>query len=129
MSNDSDPDLEDLKRQSQGTDRIAEMDDPKAFADEVYDALDAVERDDVSKTLSFWDPRLAALLHAVEHDDQRRQQVGARLRTALGRDDTGEEIDRSEIIRLAIRVGLREADPDLLDDAREAHRRQQGDQF
>lgn len=127
MSDDSD--INDLREQTQSGDRMSEMDAPKNFADTVYDALGAADRGEIGKTLSFWDPRLAALLHALEQDDARRQQTATRLRAALSREDDDSEADRSEIIRLALRVGLREADPELLDDARDAHRRQQGDQF
>ena len=48
------------------------------------------------------------------------QKVGNQLREALDR-ETADEFDRSEIFRLAVRVGIEEAAPEAMVDLREAH--------
>lgn len=93
---------------------------PKSFEDLVIDALDEVEDGDIHKTISFWDPRLAALLAALEEDEDRLEQIVADLQRELGQEVNTDDADRPEVLRLAIRHGLQEVDEELFEEASEA---------
>lgn len=106
-----DPELDDLREQTQSGSRIAEAKKrTKSFEEHVADALDAVDDGEVNRTLSLYDARLAAFVAALENDDEAYRSVIGGLRDALG-DDTPvdlDDVDRSELLGLAVRVGLQE---------------------
>jgi len=87
-----------------------------------------IEAGDTSKTLSVRDARLTALVRALEETDH-LDEVGTELQEALGRETDADEIDRSEVLRLAVRLGLQEAAPETLDTARDAYARHATEQF
>jgi len=91
--------------------------------------LERVEAGDASKSLSLRDAQLAALIQGLEEQQEDLTTVGVALQEALGRDADPETIDRSEILRLAIRVGLREAAPEVVETAREAYVQHVSEQF
>jgi len=55
--------------------------------------------------------------------------VGENLREELGRGGDADGTDRSEMLRLAVRLGLQEAAPGVLDTARDASARHASEQF
>jgi hypothetical protein len=68
-----------------------------------------------------WDGPLAAFVAALE-DTEDLETVGAALQESLEEDIDAEAVDRSEVLRLALRLGFREAAPEYLAAAREAVR-------
>ena len=87
-----------------------------------------VEAGEVSKTLSVRDERLTALVRALEETDG-LDDVGEALREELGREADADGTDRSEVLRLAVRLGLQKAAPGVLDTARDASARHASEQF
>lgn len=90
--------------------------------------LAEVEAGEVSKTLSVRDERLTALVRALEETGG-LDDVGEDLREELGREGDAVGTDRSEMLRLAVRLGLQEAAPGILDTARDASARHASEQF
>lgn len=118
----SDNDLEALREQTETTDRISQeqpTDHDAATLTDVVAALDAISEGEVGKTFAVRDASISALLLGLEANDE-LDDIAADLADALDRDaPTG--VDRSEVIRLLVRVGLREAAPEyweLLEDAK-----------
>lgn len=94
--------------------------------DAIGTALNAIESGK-SKTLSVRDEHIAAILYGLD-DAEQFDEVGAALREELGR-DKGESVDRSEFLRLAIRLGLREAVPEVLEAAKNAQMKRMEHKF
>jgi hypothetical protein len=128
---DTDEELEQLRQQTDVGTR-AQSSTPGEESDDLENAMVAlladVEDGEVSKTLSVRDARLAALVRALEETGS-IDDVGAALREELGREDDADGIDRSEMLRLAVRLGLQEAAPEILDTARDAYARHASEQF
>jgi hypothetical protein len=124
--NDGDVDLESLREQTETGNRLqedaatADAGDADAFRQALIEALAERQEAGSQRTVSFWDGELAGLLDALESDPERLQAVGVALQEALGRDPNPEEIDRSEVVQLATRLGFQEADPELVESWREA---------
>jgi vacuolar-type H+-ATPase subunit I/STV1 len=115
----SDPDLEELRQQTQRTDRLAE---PSAGAEgnddlleDLVDALDAIYSGEQAKTFAARDESVTALLSTLDDREDDLEAVGTSLQRELDRDIDSGALDRSEIVRLAVRLGLREAAPEYLD--------------
>jgi hypothetical protein len=115
----SDPDLEELRQQTQRTDRLAE---PSASDDEddelleaLVDALGDIDSGEQAKTFAARDASVTALLSTLAEREEDLEAVGTSLQGALDREIDRDELDRSEIVRLAVRLGLREAAPEYLD--------------
>ena len=142
-SGDSETDLDELKKRHQKGSRVAgaargqrgedggnepeeDVDPLEAAIVRAFERLDA---GDAPKSLSLRDAQLAALIHGLEDQREDFTAVGVALQEALGRDADPEAIDRSEVLRLAIRVGLREAAPEVIETARDAQVRRVTDQF
>lgn len=128
---DDDDELEQLRQQTDVGTRAQEATPSESSSDledAVVEMLDAVEAGETSKTLSVRDARLTALVRALEDTDE-LEAVGTDLQDALGRDVAPEAIDRSEVLRLAVRLGLQEAAPELLETARDAYGRHASKQF
>jgi len=96
--------------------------------DAMVSLLGDVEAGEISKTLSVRDARLTALVRALEESDD-LDDVGTALQEELGREADADEIDRSEVLRLAVRLGLQEAAPEVLDTARDAYARHASEKF
>jgi hypothetical protein len=90
--------------------------------DELVDSLERVDDGDLSKTLSFWDPDMAAVLAVIMDDDERLVAIVDALADDLGADVEAADADRSDVLKLAVRAALQDADPDLFEDLREARR-------
>jgi hypothetical protein len=118
-----DTDIEELKEEHQKGSRIsaaADETDTDTRHDQLVSQFKAVRSGETSKTLSFRDEFAAGLLRAVEADDDLEAELAGALQEALAEDATTAS-DRSEILRQAVRVGLREAAPELVDDGKTAY--------
>lgn len=103
-----------LREQTTHGDRLdeaANSEASSAFIETLVAELDAIDAGETQKTVSVWDGSFAAFLHALEAHPEQLDAVGTDLQAALD-GDTDEPVDRSEIIRLALRVGLKEASPE-----------------
>jgi hypothetical protein len=128
---DTDDELEQLRQKTDVGTR-AQSPTPGEESTDLEDAVVAlladVEDGEVSKTLSVRDARLTALVRALEETGG-LDDVGAALREELGREADADGTDRSEMLRLAVRLGLQEAAPEVLDTARDAYARHASEQF
>ncbi|MCD2201365.1 hypothetical protein LPA44_15955 [Halobacterium sp. KA-4] len=126
-----DDELEQLRQQTDVGTRAQEAtpsDESTDLEDAMVTLLAAVEAGETSKTLSVRDARLTALVRALEETGE-LEEVGTDLQEALDREAAPDAIDRSEVLRLAVRLGLQEAAPDLLETARDAYGRHASEQF
>jgi hypothetical protein len=128
MSDESETDLAHLREATDHGDRLekaTEEVDRAEFQESVTEYLAEIEDGDRQKTVSVWDGEIAALLSALEDHPEEMTRVGNALRETLDSDtdtDTDDDVGRSEIIRLALRVGLREATPEDIETVRKAVR-------
>ncbi len=128
MSDESETDLAHLREATDHGDRLekaTEEVDRAEFQESVTEYLVEIEDGDRQKTVSVWDGEIAALLSALEDHPEEMTRVGNALRETLDSDtdtDTNDDVGRSEIIRLALRVGLREATPEDIETVRKAVR-------
>lgn len=126
MSDESETDLAHLREATDHGDRLekaTEEVDRAEFQESVTEYLAEIEDGDRQKTVSVWDGEIAALLSALEDHPEEMTRVGNALRETLDSDtDTDDDVGRSEIIRLALRVGLREATPEDIEIVRKAVR-------
>ena len=109
-----DEELAALREQTTHGDRLDEAANTTvspAFIDTLVDELEAIDAGDTQKTVSVWDGSIAAFLHALEDHPAQLEAVGDDLQAAL-EVSPDEPVDRSDIIRLALRVGLAEASPE-----------------
>jgi len=126
---DEDDELAELRAQSERGSRLEEDDSEEAdLVDDIVAALAAIENGDQRKTIALRDQSAAALLTALMENPERSKQVGDDLREALDR-DVDEEYDRSEIVRLALRVGLQHASSGVVDDLQAAHQEHASNRF
>lgn len=128
---DTDKELKKLQEQTDPGTR-AQSATPGEERTDLEDAMVAlladVEDGEVSKTLSVRDARLTALVRALEETGD-LDDVGDALCEELGREANADGTDRSEMLRLAVRLGLQEAAPEVLDNARDAYARHASEQF
>lgn len=94
------------------------------FVETVRDELAAIESGDTQKTLSIWDGPIMAFVRALEEDQERMEEVGAALQASLDVPEPTDDITRSELLSLALRVGFREAASEEFAAVQEAVRRQ-----
>jgi hypothetical protein len=122
MSGDEeDTDLAALREQTSQGDRLDEAssaEQKQALVDDIVSELEAIDGGEQQKTVSVWDGNLAAFIRALEDNPDRMEDVGQALQQRLDV-DVG-EADRSDILRLALRLGFQEAAPDEFDAVREA---------
>ena len=122
MSGDEeDADLAALREQTSQGDRLDEAgsaEQKQALVDDIISELEAIDGGEQQKTVSVWDGNLAAFIRALEDNPDRMEDVGQALQQRLDV-DVG-EADRSDILRLALRLGFQEAAPDEFDAVREA---------
>ena len=127
----TDKELEELREQTDvGTRAESETagDETSDLEDAIVTLLSEVENGDVSKTLSVRDEQLAALIRGLE-ETENLDDIGHSLQENLGRDGDADGTDRSEILRLAVRLGLQEAAPEVIETARNANARHASEQF
>lgn len=116
-----DDELAALRDETSHGDRIDTADaasDRRAFVDDIVAELEAIDAGDKQKTISVWDGHLAAFIRALEANPERMASVGEGLQRRLDLEDG--EVNRSEILRLALRLGFKEAAPDELEAVRNA---------
>ena len=120
-----DDDLAALREQTSQGDRLDEAgsaEKKRALVDDIVSELEAIEDGEQQKTVSVWDGNLAAFIRALEDNPNRMEHVGHALQRRLDV-DVG-EADRSDILRLALRLGFQEAVPEEFDAVRDAVRKQ-----
>jgi hypothetical protein len=120
-----DDDLAALREQTSQGDRIdeaSEAADQQEFVEDIVAELEAIEDGEQQKTVSVWDGHLAAFVRALEKNPERLESVGRGLQQRLDLDES--EVDRSELLRLALRLGLQQAAPEEFDAIREAAKQQ-----
>jgi hypothetical protein len=120
-----DDELEALREQTSHGDRIDEAageEEKREFVADIVAELEEIDRGDQQKTVSVWDGHLAALIRALESNPEQMEDVGHALQQRLDVDEG--EADRSEILRLALRLGLEEAAPEVVEALRDAVREQ-----
>lgn len=118
---DTDEKLQKLREQESKGNRL-DKEDPQSqpdLADVIEKALAAVAEGDASDTITAYDPRLAAVLEALEQQEE-MGNVFEQLQAAYDGDSGLTKPSRSAIIRLAVRVGLQEGTDGVLDDLEEA---------
>lgn len=96
----------------------------------IKDVLLAIERGDRRTNVTVRDAQIRAFLDGIELSGD-LETAATQLADRLD-DDPEEELTRSDIGRLAIRVGLHECLPEMLEDARDAHKEallEQADEF
>lgn len=119
----SDEDLDALREQTSQGDRLdeaAKADDRQSLVDDIIGELEAIDNGEKQKTVSVWDGPLAAFVRALEANPEQMDEVGRALQNRLDVDEG--DIDRSEILRLALRLGFQEAASEEFDAIREAVR-------
>jgi hypothetical protein len=126
MSDDVDDKLSELREEESKGNRL-DRENPQSqpdFVDALDDALESIDQGELSDTITAYDPRLAAVLQALEEDD-RMDDVFEQLQEAYEGNSGLQKPSRSAIIRLAVRVGLQEGTDSVLDDLEEAVSRRQ----
>ena len=132
-----DADVEELRKRHQKGSRVtgaaAETeeaeDEVSSLEEAMVAAFEEIEAGETAKSLSLRDGQLASLIHGLEAEPDELEAVGIALQEALDREIDSEAVDRSEVLRLAVRVGLREAAPEVIETARNAQARHLTSQF
>lgn len=132
-----DADVEELRKRHQKGSRVtgaaAETeeaeDEVSSLEKAMVAAFEEIEAGETPKSLSLRDGQLASLIHGLEAEPDELEAVGIALQEALDREIDSEAVDRSEVLRLAVRVGLREAAPEVVETARNAQARHLTSQF
>jgi hypothetical protein len=120
-----DDELAALRKQTSHGDRIDEAaaeGEKQNLVQDIVAELEAIDAGEQQKTVSVWDGHFAAFIRALEANPDRMNDVGHALQRRLDREE--EDVDRSDILRLALRLGFREAAPEELEAVREAARKQ-----
>lgn len=121
----NDDDLATLREQTSHGDRLDEApaaEQRQVFVDAIVAELEAIERGDQQKTVSVWDGPLAAFIRALEENPDRLEEVGHALQRELDLDE--HNVKRSEVLRLALRLGFKKAAPETFEAVREAAQQQ-----
>lgn len=126
MSDEPETDLTHLREATDHGDRLEKAAgevDRAELQEAVSEYLTEIQDGDRQKTVSVWDGEIAALLAALEDNPADMTRIGNALRETLDLDtDDDGDVDRSEVLRLALRVGLREAAPEDIETVRKAVR-------
>jgi hypothetical protein len=126
MSDDIDDKLSELREEESKGNRL-DRENPQSqpdFVDALDDALESIDQGELSDTITAYDPRLAAVLQALE-EDNRMDDIFEQLQEAYEGNSGLQKPSRSAIIRLAVRVGFQEGTDSVLDDLEEAVNRRQ----
>jgi hypothetical protein len=132
-----DADVEELRKRHQKGSRVTGAateteeaeDEVSSLEEAMVAAFEEIEAGETPKSLSLRDGQLASLIHGLEAEPDELEAVGIALQEALDREIDSEAVDRSEVLRLAVRVGLREAAPEVVETARNAQARHLTSQF
>jgi hypothetical protein len=126
MSDDVDNKLDEL-RDEESTGNRLDRDNPQSqpdFADVLEEAFESIDQGESSNTITAYDPKLAAILQALEEDD-RMEDIFDQLQEAYDGNSGLQNPSRSALIRLAVRVGFQEGSDGILDELEEAVNRRQ----
>lgn len=107
-----DPDLAELREQTSQGDRIDEVASQEQRAElrsSIIEELEAIDAGEKQKTVSVWDGPAAAYIRALESHPEQLEQVGHALQRRLDLEE--DDVDRAEVVRRALLLGLREAAP------------------
>ena len=118
-------DLAALREKTSQGDRLDEAasDEKKRdLTEAIVTELEAIDDGEQQKTVSVWDGHIAAFIRALEENPDRLEDVGHALQRQLDLDES--DVDRSEVLRLGLRLGFQEAAPDEFEAIREAARKQ-----
>ncbi|MDL0128507.1 hypothetical protein [Halobacterium salinarum] len=111
---------EQKRHTSQATSTEDDQDDAADRVAAIKDALVAIEDGESPENINFRDAQLKALLVGL-NDVGQLGETAKKLGTVLDDDvDTENGVSQSDIARLLMRVGLREALPEVREDATEA---------
>jgi len=116
----SDKDLEELRKETETSDRISEEADQGNFGARVQTQLDAVDAGDKSHTVSAYDTDLAAVLHALDEDGDALEEDVAALQEELGKRVDADGAKRSNLVGLALRYALQSVDSERYEEATQA---------
>lgn len=100
---------------------IPRGDQQQTLADAILTELERINEGEEQKTISSWDGPVAASVRALGTTPEQRAEVGESLRRQLDIDEES-EIDRSELVRYALRLGFRQVDPDKFETLKESVR-------
>lgn len=122
---------EELRKQ---TERGSRLDTEKQKQEEdtlvnaILAELDNIETGEKGKTLSVRDGNLAAVLFALEQQEE-MNEVGTQLQKELGRTLNSDAVTRSAVLAMAARIGLQEAAPKVVEAAKDAQAERASQQF
>lgn len=120
-----DEELAALREQTSHGDRIDEapaQGEQQHLVEDIIAELEAIDAGEKQKTISVWDGHLAAFIRALESNPDQMDDVGHALQRQL--DSEQGDIDRSKILRFALRLGFQEAAPTEFEAIRKAAREQ-----
>jgi hypothetical protein len=126
----SDEDIESLRKQTSQGDRLDEAAKQEATQELVNDIvaeLEAIDAGKQQKTVSVWDGPMAAFVRALEANPEQLEAVGHALQER--RDVDGDDIDRSEVLRHALRLGFQTAAPEHYEAVQDAVQQQATDRL
>lgn len=121
----SDNDLEQLREATETGSKLDETDAEKSFVDTLVDCLDTYGDDARGRTVTANDPRLWVMFKALDADDDRRKEFCDEL--GIEYDPSG--LNRSHAVRELIRAGIKETDPDLDEEMRQAVKKNESDSW
>lgn len=91
------------------------------IVDTLTHALETIKDGNASKHIGYRDDLSAALLAAMSESEQLRTDLAADLGDALDRDIDPADLDRSEVVRHLVRIGLKNGSPETFDALADAH--------
>ena len=131
MSNNPDADPEELLQQSKEQSRHTSEPSKTASSDEpivdrvtaIKEALIAIDDGDAPENINLRDARLKGLLVGLS-DTGELSQIATELETVVDGDTavSTDNASQSDVARLLLRIGLQEALPEVLEDAKEARK-------
>jgi len=124
-----DPVLAELRGESPEGSRLQDADKELEIVDRIQLALEEIDDGELNKTASVYDANTAAILHALDNDDDKMMDVVSAFQRQLGREMDVDDADKSTVLRLAVRVALKDAAPEVYEAAKEAHTRRITEDF
>lgn len=124
----NDREIEDLRQSTTPSTYVEEQldEEPEELQSDLLEALQEMDEGELPKVIAVRDRHTTALLRALEETEEGLALLGHTLESSLGRQQSS-EFDRSQVLRLAIRLGLQEGAPSYfaqLEDAAAQHARQ-----
>lgn len=114
--------LEQLKEKTQRTDKAkgGKATEQGDITDDIVDALEDIDSGEENKTVAYRDEKLASLFIALRENPEMMESMGEDLFNYLDI-SSQEDVDRSMLHRLLVRVGLKEAVPEIDDQLADAN--------